>query len=206
MLQQLLNGGSAGGIAGYAYNISIENCCNNGKITGHLAGGIVSQGSYMKISKSYNSGEIISAGSDAGGIYSWTNDGELIVEDCYNTGKIVGPQITNTGTGGIAGGVGGGTVKNCYNIGPLSGMRKGEITGYTYASIIKSYFLNNTGNDAVGEILDSNVTVDVTAKTTEEMKTQEFVDLLNNGRTGSEAVWKMDTKNINNGYPILAWQ
>lgn len=51
------------------------------------------------------------------------------------------------------------------------------------------------------------------------MKTQEFVDELNNliiaGSSGenegviteeSQNVWKLDTNNINNGYPIFQWQ
>lgn len=60
-------------------------------------------------------------------------------------------------------------------------------------NITNCYFLSEDSTDEM-------------AKTSDFMKTQEFVDLLNNGRTGSEAVWKMDTKNINKGYPILSWQ
>ena len=36
------------------------------------------------------------------------------------------------------------------------------------------------------------------------MKSEEFVDLLNEGQ--NEKPWKQDTNNINDGYPILSWQ
>ena len=44
----------------------------------------------------------------------------------------------------------------------------------------------------------------LTAKTETEMKSEEFVTLLNEGQDGTP--WKQDTNNINNGFPILSWQ
>lgn len=50
--------------------------------------------------------------------------------------------------------------------------------------------------------LDEGITGDVTVKTETEMKSDEFITVLNNGGTA----WKKDTNNINDGFPILSWQ
>ena len=42
------------------------------------------------------------------------------------------------------------------------------------------------------------------SKTSEEMKSSAFVDLLNQGL--ETPVWIQDINNINNGYPILGFQ
>ena len=41
------------------------------------------------------------------------------------------------------------------------------------------------------------------SKTEEYLKSDEFINELNSKYNG---IWKKDTKNINNGYPILNWQ
>ena len=43
-----------------------------------------------------------------------------------------------------------------------------------------------------------------TPKSMADMKSQAFVDLLNQGQT--DQPWSMDTKGINDGYPVLKWQ
>ena len=64
--------------------------------------------------------------------------------------------------------------------------------------------LNDKGVFFKPENEPSDYTIEnVEGKTAEEMKTAEFVALLN-GENGTAFV--QDTNNINNGYPILAWQ
>ena len=55
-------------------------------------------------------------------------------------------------------------------------------------------------------IIDDGVTNENFGEEKEEsyMKSEKFVDLLNEGQ--DENPWKQDTNNINDGYPILSWQ
>ena len=94
------------------------------------------------------------------------------------------------------------SIKNCYNIGEIDGTVLGEIAGQALSPITNCYFLGTASDNAVGNNPE-NVSIDVTAKTEAEMKTQGFVDLLNAGQTTEP--WKRDS-NKNNGYPILNWQ
>lgn len=91
-------------------------------------------------------------------------------------------------------------IKNCYNIGQIEGTRSGKISGGINAGqITNCYFLGTVSDNAVGENPNSYI-IDATPKTEAEMKTQEFVDLLNAGQT--TAPWKY----VQNSYPILSWQ
>ena len=112
-------------------------------------------------------------------------DNESLVSNCYNAGKI-----SSTGSNGIGGIVG--NIKN-YADQPI---------------IVRDCYYDSALNDK-GVCFDprnqpSNYTLEnVEGKTAEEMKTAAFVALLN-GENGTSFV--QDTNNINNGYPILAWQ
>ena len=92
-------------------------------------------------------------------------------------------------------------IKNCYNMGQIEGTRRsGKISGGIDAGqIANCYFLGTVSDNAVGENPNS-ITVNATPKTESEMKTQEFVDLLNAEQT--PAPWKY----VQNSYPILSWQ
>lgn len=111
------------------------------------------------------------------------------VESCYNMGNISAEDVV----GGIAGRST--DVKNSYNVGGISyfesATHKGAIVGYkTSGSIVNCYYLE-------GCIAESNEYGE--PKSAEFMRSQEFVNLLNSDLT----IWKMDTENINNGYPII---
>ena len=136
-----------------------------------------------------------------GGIIGYSASGNII-ENCYNKGKII---TYNCELGGIIGyAEDNPVIKNCYNIGDITDTTVGQILGQTSkVSITNCYFLGTDEDNAVGRIDGSNVTVEATAKTETEMKTQGFVDLLNAGQTTEP--WKRDS-NKNNGYPILNWQ
>lgn len=102
--------------------------------------------------------------------------------------------------GGIIGHSNGVEIKKCYNIGALEGTTLGKIIGIIRDGTIENcYFLGIASDNAVGENPNS-ITVNATPKTESEMKTQEFVDLLNAGQT--PAPWKY----VQNSYPILSWQ
>lgn len=112
------------------------------------------------------------------------------VENCYNVGNIEGVDVV----GGIAGRSL--KVKNCYNVGNVvyneTANYKGAIVGNkpSGGNIDNCYYLE-------GCIADPNEYGE--PKTAEFMRSQDFVNLLNNGIT----IWTMDTENINDGYPIF---
>lgn len=113
------------------------------------------------------------------------------VENCYNVGNIEGVNAI----GGIAGASN--KIKNCYNVGNIvydeGAKYKGAIVGR------KSSGANNIDNCYYleGCIAESNEYGE--PKSAEFMRSQDFVNLLNNDIT----IWTMDTENINDGYPIF---
>ena len=98
------------------------------------------------------------------------------IQSCYNTGAING----SSRTGGIAGQLNTGVISDCYNIGEITGTGTDGICGFILSAVSDCFYTNpETGK---GEKVSSP----------DEMKlSNAFV---------------ADEKNINNGYPILAWQ
>ena len=112
------------------------------------------------------------------------------VENCYNKGNIEAEDLV----GGIAGRCY--KIKNCYNVGEIvygeNAGNKGAITGNkpSGGDVSNCYYLEgciNESND-YGE-----------PKSADFMRSQDFVNLLNNGIT----IWTMDIENINDGYPVF---
>ena len=68
-------------------------------------------------------------------------------------------------------------------------------------TIIKNcYYLTGT---CEGGINGENIDGKAMKKTEEEMKTDDFVELLNENKESEDVIWKKDTQNKNYGYPIL---
>lgn len=204
------NGLGVAGIAGasnYGENCLIEKCYNTGKIidTVNQVGGIVGTSNKSTIiNMCYNLGEI-NGTADVGGIIGWIGwSGEVYVKNSYNLGAV--KSTTNTTyVGGIGGRLYYGSIENCYNIGTvyvLENIAGNGITGNgnsDYTREVKNcYYLADT---ATGGINGADVTGQVEAKTAVEMRSSDFVTLLNNG----EDNWKI-VAGKNNDYPILSWQ
>ena len=82
-----------------------------------------------------------------------------------------------------------------------NGLRVGAIFGSvnsksTYSNV---YYNSNSEITAFGNLSDS----EGIKKTNSEMKSIEFVNLLNTNIAGA---FKQDINDINRGYPILGWQ
>ena len=98
------DGVAYGGIVGCADSSTIENCTNRCTVTGNWY---------------------------AGGIVGWSTDSDII--GCANFGNISSPSFS----GGICGKIGGendaagiyATIRDCYNVGMVSGRYAGGITG-----------------------------------------------------------------------------
>ena len=104
-----------GGIAGWAYSSPMDNCSNNGTISGFIkVGGIVGASSWSNLTKCTNVGSVKASGyfdtnvssqngmgygSVAGGIVGWAHQGGAI-SGCTNEGAVTG---LSGGTGGIVG-------------------------------------------------------------------------------------------------------
>ena len=198
---------------------SIENCSSNGKIIGFSTnyafnfGGLVGS-NYGTINNCFNNADIEGYITDSstvdcelrlGGICGSVEENQELL-NCYNNGKI--SVISNVSCNSLAnyyvGGICGkqnGNIKNCYavggfekNIDSYKRLYIGKITGMARATREKIYSLNN----AIATYVDEAI-----IKAESEMKSADFVDLLNEGL--ETAIWKKDT-GINNGYPILYWQ
>lgn len=211
----------AGGICGYNEK-TIEKCFNSGNITNtgigvfiYVAG--ISGMNYAAdgINQCFNTGNILNEGDiteeggscQAAGIVasnSGSNTVGSIVENCYNTGTITNNAKNRRYIGGVVSyNSAKSKVVNSYNIGNYSNKEELEHLGAIVANpvgktIQNCYYLQGvyTQGTDTGEI-------GTTSKTDTEMKTQEFITLLQGDET--ETIWKIDSK-INNGYPIFVWQ
>lgn len=132
-----------------------------------------------------------------------TGYGNSIIEYCYNLGDVSG----NDNLGGIIGYNGEKSSTNnvgcCYNIGKISSTQNstniGGIVGILINGTISNcYYLTGT---ATGGINGSDVQGQAEVKTAIEMRSSEFVTLLNNGKNN----WKIAAVK-NEGYPILNWE
>ena len=175
-----------GGIAGHTANSTIEECCNLGKITASggycpRVGGITGTTYQPTIKNTYNAGDI-----------------NIVAPARYTkVGGIVGEDRNNDAI----------TLSNCYNIGKITAVG----TGYIYKGDMEGQGGNNTTNitncyyllPGTGKLngTGSPTVTGSEGKDETTMKSQEFLNILN-----TDSVWKMDTNNINKGYPILSWQ
>ncbi len=223
-----------GGIIGYR-GYDIINCYNTGEISGNscIGGieGMEDNGKNKKIFQCYNTG-IISGTTNVGGILgcSWILE-SFTIEQCYNNGKISG----NNNVAGISGSYGGGSncnVLNCYNSGNITGSKIGGIvfvgknstkviscynigklegtTKYEIANsgIIKNcYYLGNQENSIGNEVKITSEQLKTLAPTLDKAYTiDEETGTVTISETEIQNVWKEDTENKNEGYPIFKWQ
>lgn len=184
---------NAGGIIGTMIDGKVERCSFDGEVEGLFtnkgyAGGIAgylgnTDKTSPQITNCANFGSI-SAGY-AGGITGYAKNAKAI-SNCYNTGTVNG----STRSGGIVGqNMYGVKITNCYNTGAIKGTGIGAIAGFAGVKISNCYWTRpdvGRGN-GTGEIIGGGKVDSISAE-----------DL------GDAFV--ADTRNINNGYPILSWQ
>lgn len=179
-----------GGIVGKLQTGTIENCsfsgsvASTGKTTKGYAGGIagVVNSKNAVIDSCVNTAVI--SGSYAGGILGYSSQ-SVTIKNCFNSGDITG----STRSAGIAGQLSKGSISNCYNI----GNSKNGIYGFSNAAIKNCYYLYDEASAPGGTAAGAEK---ITDKNT----------LLANLNSGDDAAFEQDKNNINNGYPVLAWQ
>ena len=196
---------------------TIRNCYNAGTITAETnvgtiqIGGIASLQTNGIIEKCYNIGEINCNGNEntkgkfcyVGGIIGNNKDNGK-ARNIYNLGNInVNLNCEGKNVGGIIGYCNA-NVSNSYNLGTIKNLGQstnaiGEILGNALENAVASnlFYINN---EPIGNNLSSECeTIKVTNA---QLKSDEILNLLNQ----DGVVWKKDTSNINNGYPIFTWQ
>ena len=206
--------GAAGIVGAMAGNAMVIQCSFSGTISVSYngdfcgAGGIAAAAAeHARILECSYHGSITAANGNfmgaagAGGIVGIAM-GAAYIGDCYNAGNITGNAMMLS----VAAGIVGATLQenevsiwNCYNVGTVNAITKGGIFGMispinptkgeSSLDILNCYYLNTCGGT-------TNYGV---SKTSAEMQTEEFKDLMNS--LGVKFVMDNGT---NNGYPIHA--
>lgn len=201
----VITGGElTGGLVGQMNGGTLQ-CCyslatiNSGSSFG--TGGLVAVASHESvIDRCYFAGEV-NGNSDVGGIVGTAQYG-CDITNCYNAGVINAPN--GWFVGGIVGSAydTGTLIANCYNIGEVNAadgfMSKPEpiVGDAEYKVTLQNcYFLDN------GKFEEKS---GVVKKSEADLKSEAMLTLLNAG--GETENWQADTKNLNNGFPVLAWQ
>ena len=172
------NYSQVGGIVGYAENATITSCANVGAVNadpndGRRCGGVVG---YAKTS---------------------------VIENCYNQGQV---SSCKTGSSAAVGGIAGyidsnASVKNCYNSGAISCTATSQVAklvGWNAGSTIENcYYLGDKAGEGANGY---NYTDPTQPKTADEMKSTDFVALLNGGEATGAFMAKAGD------YPALSWE
>ena len=192
----------SGGMVGQAGTATMTNCHNIGNVSVSsssnetYSGGIMGKVGTATLTNCYNTGNISNSSYHPYSCYTYSGGivgqaGTAIITNCYNTGAVsASPSYIS---GGIVGQAGTATIINCYNTGSISVSNNysgGIVGAKSNGTVSNSYYLNTCGgnNTYGGQPMSSDA-----------MKTQEFVETLNNGL----CAWEYDSYNTNSGYPIL---
>ena len=197
-----INAPIAGGIVGLtAQNGTVVNCYNTGVLTGTSgAGGIIGNTlTNSKVINCYNKGTI-STNINVGGIIGVTAINSTIA-NCYNTG-----DITSTGNSAVVVGIvvsadANSKVLNCYNTGNLTGNGVYGIAAQISGEYKNCYYLNDNIEFGIPGVTDSEGIL--VGMTEEEMKTQDFANLLNANKPTVDAITMADWSFAQNTYPYL---
>ena len=130
-----------GGVVGYSFEGAVTNCYNAGSVngSGNYVGGVIGYNGGA-VTNCYNAGSVNGSGNYVGGVAGY-NLLDSTVSNCYNTGPVSG--IDNVG--GVAGRNSNGTVENCYNTASVGGTNDvGGVVGYSYDAIEMCYYNKDT--------------------------------------------------------------
>ncbi|MBO6117239.1 MAG: leucine-rich repeat protein [Bacteroidales bacterium] len=205
---------SCQGLFAYTRNAEIFNLgiANINVTSRKFTGGMIAVAENSKITNCYVKSGNLRATSYSGGLIGYQSDGDnSIIQGCYNNCSVEG----NNYIGGLLGYSYQGVVRNSYVAAPVVGHGEygiGAIIGGSYDVLMYDvYFSTNTTGQtkALGEVISKKAgpisTKAGEGRTDEEMKTDKFVTMLNNGM--AVPVWVKDfTVQINDGFPILNWQ
>ncbi len=227
---KIIGNEKVGGIVGFSYDSKIESCFFEGvvkgnRIVGGITGELYIESGLNNLKNCFTKGEVVASISSAGGI-TGTLSGRniLLISSCFNESKV----YSNKYAGGIAGKHFRGGISGCYNKGDITG--ESTISGISgissYGYISRCYSLGtitgslNTRPIAIdiiseisncyylkGSIIEGLYSFKAREMEENQLKSIETIDLLNyHPNVGSKDLWKYDSNNVNEGYPILLWQ
>ena len=204
-------------------NGEISRCYAKGEVNtskknwGSNVGGIVG-GNNGTIKECYNATSVNAKYSckenRIGGIVG-VNEIEGKIENCYNKGKV-NSQVFDEQSGKedlcLTGGIAGrniGSIKNVYSIAEINNKNNENIKTCIDAigtkllanqvEFINCYYIENIVNASE---INTEITENGELKTKTQMKSKEFLDLLNQDNSG---IWKFSSGK-NDGYPVLYWE
>ena len=210
-----------GGIAGSnSREASIKHCSNWGKISagqpgtnGMSAGGIAGT-SYSTIEECANFADIEAATAGSAGIVGLMEGGTI--RNCINRGNISGPERTGGIAADILGRGGNCEIYNCYSTGEInSPSTAGGVVGFAMFQNFNTLKIQNlyyssdsfsgSAYGSITDIMGQFDIIDAPTMTSDEMKAETFVATLNEGSESETPIWEADTKNINDGFPVLSY-
>jgi len=141
-----------GGLVGYNYYGSIENCHSQGGVTGSsYVGGLVGCADYGDITNCDSTGSVTGS-SQVGGLVGYTVYGTIA--NCDSAGSVTGSSTV----GGLVGCAYYGTIANCDSAGTVTGTTSvGGSVGGNYSSISNCFSTGSVfGTDKVGGFVGSH--------------------------------------------------
>nr|WP_315019782.1 immunoglobulin-like domain-containing protein [uncultured Aminipila sp.] len=169
-------GGLVGGTEGNSNsNIKILGSLNVGSVSGkRMAGGIIGVAKFVDVSYCYNNGDISTSSSYVGGILGSTSSSSTSnLQKSYNIGNVSGTT----------------------NVGALAGESSGIV-----ATVSDCYWLEGSAEKGFGGTASVSGTNAV--KTAADMKTADFVTLINGVNPPQEAEFVA----VEGEYPVHQWQ
>ncbi len=199
-----------------------------GNALGGIVGNNNSNSNKVTISKSLNKGNVV-GGDDVGGIIGICSTGTTIISccnsgslsgssivggilanslstyvyNCLNTGDVKADEATAGGIGGVMGKSTSYKVQNCLNLSTNIKASKnvGAVLGYNNGiSVSYNYYLFQSGLAAIGSTY-KGTSSNNSSKTENELKSADFLNLLNSRAQSSWGKWKAGS----DGFPVLEW-
>ncbi|MCD7947244.1 MAG: Ig-like domain-containing protein [Oscillospiraceae bacterium] len=186
--------------------------------TGGLIGSTYLYASTGLIAYCFNRGDISGTNQYIGGLLGATesltaaaSNSKVTIYNCYNTGSVTSTcPSSNSYVGGFLGypHVAPGSVYLNYNAGKVTGSSNAYAGGFSgwlsnVTSMYYNFWLESSAASATGNALSAD-TSEALKSFTEPADMIEQMRAYTKGSTGSAFV--ADRKDINGGYPVLAWQ
>ena len=196
--------GYAGGVAGFSWGGTIENCSVSGSVSGTIcAGGVVGIQWEASIT-GCSSSATVKGMVQVGGVAGETNSGATMAA-CYATGNVtleIASQKNNFG-GGVVGLNGGSRVLACYATGNVTStgsstgnVHIGGLFGDSYTTVTACYWKNN--QERGYKTAPESTKVDGTYVTW-----QKAVDAMNTALQNAGSEWRYE---LNGALPTLRKQ
>ena len=195
-----INGGSIGGVVGFSWGGTIENCSVSGSVSGTVfVGGVVGAQWYGSIT-GCSSSATVKGMVDVGGVVGQTN-GNTTLTACYATGNVtleIDPE-KNIAGGSLVGFNGGSSLLACYATGNVTstGSSTGKVhiggfLGDNYTTVTACYWKNNH-EQGIG-YNEESIAPEATKVDGSVVTWQKAVDAMNHALQNAGSEWRYELK------------